>query len=576
MGQRAAEDGPGRIVGDEVADRRRDLLESPLEVAERVAREPINGDRYIGQDALPEGERLGDELLCLRQPARRESEHRARRIDLPQLSRLSELVEEAAFYGAGRASLALQYEGPVAAVWLPVGVGAAALYLAGLRWWPGLLIGDLALADPAQPLASAVGLTAGNMVDIVVIAVLLRRLLGPRAGLDRLEQVGGMLVAIAAGAVVTATVAVLALRAGGVLDASELPSFWRSWLLADASGALVTIPLALAWAQPRSPAWRGRAAWEAALVLGAVVALSAIALSAEVPLMYLVFPALIWAALRFGQRGATLAVAAAAGMTVGMTANELRPFVEHSITDRVLNTQLYIAVAALTTLCLAAIVSERRRAALELVQSRARIAAAGAEERRRLESELHDRAQNRLVGLQIRLTLAEERTQQTAPEVAATLAGLVEDAEAVGEELRRIAHGVSPQLLATHGVVDALKGECAHSGIAVQIAAEDVGLSAPAVETAVYLCCLEAIQNAAKHAGRGASVAVRLRREGDELEFSVHDTGRGFDPRVTARGGGLTGLKDRIETVGGRVTIVTSPGRGTTVAGVVPWPPRAG
>jgi signal transduction histidine kinase len=485
------------------------------------------------------------------------------------------LVLAAAYYAAGRASLALQYEGPVAAIWLPVGVGAAALYLAGLRWWPGLLIGDMALADPAQPLASALGITAGNMADMLVIAVLLRLLLGPRAALDRLEQVGGLLVAIVAGAVVTATVAMLSVGVGGVVEASGLPAFWRSWLLADASGALVIIPLALAWGRPRSPAWRGRAAWKAALLIGAVVALSAIALSGELPLMYLVFPALIWAALRFGQRGATLAVAVAAGTTVGLTASEVGAFVEHSITDRALSTQLYIAVAALTTLCLAAIVSERQRASLELAESRARIAAAGAQERRRLEGELHDSAQNRLVGLQIRLRLARDRTEQTAPEVAATFSGLIEEAEAVGEELRRIAHGISPPLLATRGLVDALRGECAHSGIAVQIAADDVGLSAPDVESAVYLCCLEAIQNAAKHAGRGASVTVRLRREGNQLAFSVHDTGRGFDPQVTARGAGLTGLNDRIDAVGGRVEIAAAPGRGTTVAGAVPWPPRA-
>jgi signal transduction histidine kinase len=485
------------------------------------------------------------------------------------------LVLAAAYYAAGRTSLALQYEGPVAAIWLPVGVGAAALYLAGLRWWPGLLIGDVALADPAQPLAVALGITAGNMADILVIAVLLRLLLGPRAGLDRLEQVGGVLVAIVAGAAITATVAVLSLRAGGVLEASELPTFWRSWFLADASGTLVIIPLALAWAQPRSPAWPGRATWEWAAAIGAVVALSAIALSGELPLTYLVFPALIWAALRLGQQAATLAVAVAAGLTVGMTANEVGAFVEHSITERALSTQLYIAVAALTTLCLAAIVSERRRAALELVESRARIAAAGAEERRRLEGELHDRAQNRLVGMQIRLSLAWDRTEQTAPEVAATFSALIEEAEAVGEELRRIAHGISPPLLATRGVVDALRGECVHSGIAVKIAAGDIGLSEPDVETAVYLCCLESIQNAAKHAGRGAAVTVQLRRQGNELTFSVHDTGRGFDPRVTARGTGLTGLKDRIDSVGGRVEIAAAPGRGTTVAGAVPWPPRA-
>jgi signal transduction histidine kinase len=134
---------------------------------------------------------------------------------------------------------------------------------------------------------------------------------------------------------------------------------------------------------------------------------------------------------------------------VGVTANDMGAFVQHSITDRALSTQLYIAVAALTTLCLAAVVTERRRAALELVRSRARIAAAGAEERRRLEHELHDSAQNRLVGLLIRLRLAQDQAEQVAPEVAGTLEDLLEDAERVGDELRRIAHGISPPLLGT-------------------------------------------------------------------------------------------------------------------------------
>jgi signal transduction histidine kinase len=484
------------------------------------------------------------------------------------------LVLAAAYYAAGKASLALQYEGPVAAIWLPVGVGAAALYLAGFRLWPGLLIGDVALADPAQPLASALGITTGNMADILVIAVLLRLLLGPRAALDRIEEVGGLVVAIVAGAAITATVAVVAVGAGGVLAASELPTFWRSWFLADASGSLVIVPLALAWAQPCSPAWRGGGAWEGALMIGAVVALSGIALSGEQPLTYVVFPALIWAALRFGQQGATLAVAVAAGLTVGVTANDVGAFVEHSITDRVLSTQLYIAVAALTTLCLAAIVSERQRTATQLVESRSRIAAAGAEERRRLERELHDSAQNRLVGLQIHLRLAEDQIVEKAPEAAVAFADLQEEAEGVGAELRRIAHGLSPPLLATRGLVDALSAECAYAGVAVRILADEVGFGAPDVEAAVYLCCLESVQNAAKHAGPGASVQVRLRREGDTLAFSVKDTGRGFDPRATPEGTGLTGLQDRIETVGGRVRIVAALGRGTTVTGVVPWLPR--
>jgi signal transduction histidine kinase len=305
-----------------------------------------------------------------------------------------------------------------------------------------------------------------------------------------------------------------------------------------------------------------------------VVALSVIAASADQPLTYLVFPAFIWAALRFGPQGATLAVAVAVMIAVWTASKRLGPFVEHSPTDSALNLQLYITLAALTTLCLAAIVTERERAARELAESRAVGAAARTEERHRIEAELHDSAQNRLVGLQIRLRLAQERSAQTAPEVASALAGFIEEAVAVGDELRRIAHGLSPPRLAAQGLVGALRAESALSAIGVRITADDIGRGTPDVETAVYLCCLEAIQNAAKHAGPGAAVTIRLRSRGHDLAFGVRDTGRGFDPRFTPWGTGLTGLRDRIDAVGGRVEIATAPGRGTTIRVVVPWRPR--
>jgi signal transduction histidine kinase len=231
--------------------------------------------------------------------------------------------------------------------------------------------------------------------------------------------------------------------------------------------------------------------------------------------------------------------------------------------------------AALLALENASFEAELRASIEELRVSRARIVAAGAAERRRLERELHDSAQNRLVGLQIRLRLAQERADHSAPEFAATLTSLGDQAEAAIEELRRIAHGISPSLLATRGLVEALRGETVHSGVPVQIEADELGLSTPEVETAVYLCCLESIQNAAKHAGRGARVTVRLRHEGDDLAFAVHDDGRGFDARTVEDGAGLTGIRDRIAAVGGRVDVASAPGRGVTVTGSVPWPPRA-
>jgi signal transduction histidine kinase len=382
-----------------------------------------------------------------------------------------------------------------------------------------------------------------------------------------------VLIAVASGAAISATVAMLALWAGEIIEQSDITVFWRSWWLGDVSGGLVLLPLALAWWRRPAPAWRGRG-WEGVLMMAAVVTLSAIALSADQPLTYIVFPAFIWAALRFGPQGATLAVAVAVVIAVWATSNELGPFVEHVPTDSALNLQLYITFAALTTLCLAAIVSERRRVGIDLAESRSRIAEAGAEERHRLERELHDSAQNRLIALQMHLSVARERSAQTSPELAATLDRLLDDALAVGDELRRIGQGISPPLLATLGLAAALTAEATHSAISVRVSADEVGFSEPEVELAVYLCCLELIQNAAKHAGPGATMTIRLGRDAERLSFSVHDTGRGFDQRATAWGPGLTGIADRIHAVGGRLEIVAEPGVGTTATGVVPWPPR--
>jgi signal transduction histidine kinase len=481
------------------------------------------------------------------------------------------LVLAAAYYAAGLASLALQYRGPVAAIWLPVGVGAATLYLAGLRWWPGVIIGDVALADASQPLGSALGLTAGNIADIVVIVVVMRRLLGPRGALDRPEQVAGMLVAIAAGATITAAVAALSLRLGDVIASSELLRFARSWFLADAAGALVVIPLVLAWAQPRPARRRGGDVREGAVMIATVVALSAIALSSDLPLSYLVFPALIWGALRFDQRGGTLAVAVASVMTVGVTAGEAGPFVELSMTDAALNTQLFMAVAALTTLYLAAIVAQRRSALSELADARDRIVAAADVERRRIERDLHDGAQQRLVVLRLGLGIAEDLAQRDAVSTRAMLRELGAEADEAVTDLRSLAAGIYPAALHDFGLNEALRALARRAPRPARLSIDVTERCRPEVEAAVYFCCAEALQNAAKHTPAATTVAISVERRRD-LRFRIHDDGPGFDTSHVRSGRGLTNMRDRIEAVGGTVEIRSTPATGTTVVGNVPNP----
>jgi signal transduction histidine kinase len=268
-----------------------------------------------------------------------------------------------------------------------------------------------------------------------------------------------------------------------------------------------------------------------------------------------------------------MAVAVSSVTTVAMSAGDLGAYMEHTFNDLALSTQLYIAIAAFTALCLAAMVSERERDAAQLAESRAQAALAAAEERRRVEAELHDSAQNRLVTIALRLQLARYEVERTAPAIAATLSPLIADVDAVIGELRRIAHGTVPPLLRRQGLVAALRAECEHSAIAVHISRQGVSRSDPARELAMYLCCLEAVQNAAKHAGEDAAVRILLRDEDQRLSFTIEDTGCGFDPRTTTPGSGLANLRERIEGVGGRLEIASAPGRGTAIAGVVPWPP---
>jgi signal transduction histidine kinase len=220
---------------------------------------------------------------------------------------------------------------------------------------------------------------------------------------------------------------------------------------------------------------------------------------------------------------------------------------------------------------LQASLEELHQANDELRASRARIVAAGDAERRKLERNLHDGAQQHLVALAVKLRLAKDMVEDDthgAEEMLDEIRGDLQDAI---QELRALAHGIFPPLLVSGGLGEALTAAASRSALPAIVVADGVSRHPAEVEAAVYFCCLEALQNAGKHAGDGASVRIRLWQADAALGFEVTDDGAGFDPAGAAQEGhGFINMADRLGAFGGDLTVRSAPGEGTTITGSIP------
>jgi signal transduction histidine kinase len=213
-----------------------------------------------------------------------------------------------------------------------------------------------------------------------------------------------------------------------------------------------------------------------------------------------------------------------------------------------------------------------KRQTEQLRASRARVVSAADAERRRIERDLHDGAQQQLVALAVNLRLTRELAGSDPAQATALLEQLADDVQAALEELREFAHGIYPPLLADRGLAEALSAVAARAPIRTRIEAAAIGRYPPQVETTVYFCCLEALQNAGKHAGQAAAATLRVREDEGGLLFEVSDDGAGFDPARGANGAGLANMTDRLGAIGGTLRIESSPGRGARITGTIPLP----
>ncbi len=423
----------------------------------------------------------------------------------------------AAYWLAAKAGLALSYlHGAVTPLWPPVGVGMAVLVLYGTRLWPGIVIGDLLVGDYSTPLGTVLGQTVGNTLEVVLAAIIFCRLTARRTDLGHVRDVAALVAAAAAGTAVSATFGTASLRFGSVIATSEIGEVWRTWILSDLSGALVFAPLVLCWAGVRPHMIGWQQVLEGLTVVALLVVIALLPSQRDVP--YAVFPLLIWAALRAGPPGAAAAVALVTSLTVFNTAHHAGPFIRSTITQTLLATQLFVAIAALTSLILGAETEERRGALRALREnegrlraSRARIVKAGDEERRRLERDLHDGAQQRLVSLALTLRLARTKLQSAPAESSSLLTDAEQELTLALDELRELARGIHPAVLADRGLQAALRALATRARFPVTVIADIPQRLPTPVEAAVYFVAAEGLTNVAKYA-HASTATIRARR----------------------------------------------------------------
>jgi len=205
----------------------------------------------------------------------------------------------------------------------------------------------------------------------------------------------------------------------------------------------------------------------------------------------------------------------------------------------------------------------------ELRASRQRLVAAQDDERRKLERNLHDGAQQHLVALKVKLGLAENLADRDPTRARELLGEIKTDADEALETLRDLARGIYPPLLADQGLAAALESQARKATLPVQIDADGVGRYSQEIEAAVYFCALEALQNVQKYA-EATHATVRLRETNGDISVEVEDDGKGFNVATQKQGSGTQNMEDRLDALGGTLTLTSVPGAGTTVRGSLP------
>jgi signal transduction histidine kinase/ActR/RegA family two-component response regulator len=500
---------------------------------------------------------------------------------------LTLLALAASYFAAAKLGLSMAFVAEqVTSVWPPTGIALAAVLIFGPRVWPGILLGAfLANVTTDEPVATACGIAAGNTLEALAGAWLIHRLTDFRAPLERLRDVlalvaGGVLI----GTLLSATIGTADLCLSGIQPWSRFGPIWTTWWLGDAMGGLLVAPVLLTWAGAGGLRRRKRRVAEAGLLILLLAAVSLTVFRAGMgraishhPLEYLIFPFVIWAAVRFGQRGTTAVSLVASGIAVWGTAAGLGPFATAGPSDRLALLLLFMGVVAFSALLLSAAIAERAQAEQALREADQRkdefLAMLGHELRNPLAPILNAVELLRVEGDD---PVALERQREVIYRQARQMVRLVDDLLDVARitrgkiEIRRDAMDL---VTCVEQAVEAVRPliEARGHRLSLSLPPHPITLAGDAVR--LNQAVVNLLNNAARYTERGGCLSVELQRETGSAVVRVRDTGAGIAPDLLphvfdlfiqgdrslarAEGGlgiGLTLVKKIVELHGGTVS----------------------
>jgi signal transduction histidine kinase len=529
------------------------------------------------------------------------------------------------YFFAGKLGLRLAIVYPSAtAVWPGTGIALAAILLLGYRVWPGIFLGAFAVnLTTAGSILSSLGIASGNTLEGLLGAYLVTRFANGRKVFNRVEDIFKFaLFACILATTVSASVGTASLFLTGFTHGMKQGPLWLTWWLGDMAGAILVTPCFLLWTS-RTEAPRGR--YQYLLQGVALVSLFLVSVivfrdfpfpnAHDYPLKFICIPFVVWVAFELRPRAAALAMLAFSAVAIGSALHAARGALIPN--ESLLVMQVFLGVAALTSLLVSVAVSERNRhgqtlqkAKIELeervfertrqleeriaAQERAEQALRGLsgrllqtqdQERRRIARELHDSTGQSLAVLTMNLSEVSKKIEGSSPELSRQLAESREIAQSVSDEVRTTSYLLHPPLLDEMGLQAGLRwyteGFKERSNIEVSLdLPENLERLSPDLELMIFRVVQECLTNIHRHSG-SATAAICLSNSMGRLTLQIRDQGKGMPPDKLAgaagpgtAGVGLRGMRERIKGFGGELEI-SSDGKGTLVRAVIPFHPSA-